>query len=795
MATLSEPLDIPQEVKLWLEEIATAKTREKEFLKKGQDILEIYAADREDSSGTNTKSAPFNILYSNTETLSPALYSNLPRPLVSRRFKDDDPIGMAASKAAERMLSFLLDTNIEGYEEFGEGMEAAVFDALLPGRAFTTVKYSADIEGDDKYESGKEEDSEDGSRGYVAFQLVCLESKAWNKVTFGFAKKWTQVPWIAFEEEIDREEAVKKFGQNIAKQLKYTAGTDSKDTEHRDDDDKNRGEKKSAKIYQIWDKDGGKKVRYVSAQYPDDYLRVDDDPMGLTGFFPCPKPLQFVNKSHNLRVTALYKLYETQAEELNELTRRIKNITKAIKARGIYDPALGDDLSALFSADDNELVPANMSSSIAMEKGIANSIWYAPIGELMTTLDQLYRAREQCKQVIYEITGISDILRGSTKASETFGAQELKAKYGSLRLSKMQKSVEKYAKSLIRMMLEVSASKFDESAWAQMTGLPYLSSSDFAKVKAIAQAAQQSQQPLPPEIQQALQQPSWAQVLPLLKNDIIRSYKVDIETNSTLQPEAAEDQKHINDLLTAMGQFLNGVGPMVAKGIMPFEVARSMLLTIARRYQFGREIEEDLLKMKAPTPEDNGKEAEMKQGQGQMQAQVQQLQAQMQMVQQKGQMDAQVAKMEFDQKVTQQSAQVQQIQVDAKNREREFSLAEEKMRLDVQAIQLKASTSLATSQQQHNDKTNATTEVVGGMGKAIMEIISKIDEVPGILAQHGQDVIEAQTTLMEATQHTHTMLQEVVRLLGAPKIKTVQRGPDGKIVSVHETVQGLSGEA
>ena len=48
----------------------------------------------------------------------------------------------------------------------------------------------------------------------------------------------------------------------------------------------------------------------------------------------------------------------------------------------------------------------------------------------MQALDKLYLAREQMKQAIYEIMGISDIMRGATKASETATAQRIKGSMG-----------------------------------------------------------------------------------------------------------------------------------------------------------------------------------------------------------------------------------------------------------------------------------------------------------------------------------------------------------------------------
>jgi hypothetical protein len=355
-------------VAFWVSEIAAAKKREKEWRKDGERILKIYSGEKADVT-------PFNILFSNTETLLPALYSAVPRPVVDRRFKDGDPLGKAAAEAGTRGLEFLLDTNVDGYETYDEALRAATLDALLPGRGVTCVKYDAEIGQlptrsiDDEVPAGEdakpvvvaEPGTPDEPTPYKESELVCCDSRSWNKVYFGYAKKWSKVPWIAFEEYIDLEEATRLFGAEIAKALVYTQQKDDED-EKRRGDEKNRGETKTALIYQIWDKDGGRKIRYIAEQYKDGFLKVEDDPLQLTGFFNCPKPIQFIEKSNDLNPTPPYVLYENQAKELNRITRRINKIVSAIKARGIYDSELGEDIADLMKADDNELVPSDKSA-------------------------------------------------------------------------------------------------------------------------------------------------------------------------------------------------------------------------------------------------------------------------------------------------------------------------------------------------------------------------------------------------------------------------------------------------
>lgn len=382
MAKKKEPAS---EVQYWLSEIASAKRREKDFRKDGQEVIEIYSGEKSDQ-------IPFNILYSNTETLLPALFSQTPRPVVQRRFKDDDQIGRAASTAAQRMLEFLCDTNVEGYETFEQSMRSATLDGLLPGRGVSVVKYDAEIL-----------EGEDIETPVVKWEQVCTESKKWDRVYFGFARKWSKVPWVAYEEYLDKEEAERMFGKEVANKINYTIGEEEDEEEEgtgtggRDDADREYGERKTALVYQIWDKSGGKVIRYVSPQYADGFLAVQDDPLKLTGFFNCPRPIQFIEKTSDLTPTAMYKLYENQARELNNITRRIQKVVSAIKVRGVYDGSLGSELESVLNEDDNALIPTDKASSLAAEKGLDNAIWFMPFDKLITVLQQLIVAREQAQ--------------------------------------------------------------------------------------------------------------------------------------------------------------------------------------------------------------------------------------------------------------------------------------------------------------------------------------------------------------------------------------------------------------
>jgi len=617
------------EILNWLAEIKDAQKRDKEFRDKGKKILKIY-------EGENT---PFNVLYSNTETLLPALFSQPPKPVISRRFKDDDPIGKVVSEAGQRMLEYLVDTDIDEYDNFTDSLTDVALDGLLPGRGNLSIKYESD---DD-----------------VSWETVCPDAKDWSRVYYGYAKKWSKVPWIAYEEHLDEGEAKRLFKAK-SKELNFTEGEDEEKTESNE----NKGKRKTALVYQIWDKKS-RSVKYVSPQYVDGYLREDEDPLGLSGFFNCPKPLQFVKKPSNLVPTALYTLYENQAEELNRIQGRINKIVEAIKARGIYDGTLGDDLENLFKEADNALVPTDKTSSL-VDGGLDKAIWFAPVEKLIIVLQELYKARQSCKSVIYEITGISDIVRGQSVASETLGAQKIKESWGTMRLKRLQKEVQRYALDMMKIMLEISATKFSEETWKKATMLPnplteekeqaqaqikmmqteYQQKLPMLQQQAMIQAQQTGKQPqVPPfnpdpKLMKIVSMPSWGEILEILKDDFHRSYRLDIETNSTLDVEATEDKQMIGEFMNALGQVMAGFSNDQS---IPFAAKKSIILAVTKRFRFGREVEDELKTMQEPKPQIPPElQKKMKEQQQQIQKAQQKIKAEQE------QLEKEKQKLEFD---------------------------------------------------------------------------------------------------------------------------------------------------
>src|SRR5690606_38174270 len=163
---------------------------------------------------------------------------------------------------------------------------------------------------------------------------------------------------------------------------------------------------------------------------------------GLSMFYPICTPIQPIEVNGRLMPVNPFSIYRKLADELDTTTRRIRHITNQMRVRGWY-PGDATELANMLDADDNDFVPISNPEMWAQHGGLDGAIAFWPIDKFILVLRELYANREQTKQAIYEITGISDIVRGATKATETLGAQQIKSQWGSLRIQKMQRMMER----------------------------------------------------------------------------------------------------------------------------------------------------------------------------------------------------------------------------------------------------------------------------------------------------------------------------------------------------------------
>lgn len=631
-----------QELAYWEAELNAAKKRTEEWHKKAAQLSAIYAAEKKQENS-------FNILYSNTETLLPALYSQPPRPQVRRRFLDADPVGKAAADVANRALTYLIDSPDTQYLSLDSALEYAVLGALVPGQGVTRFRYDPEfeelpemeaMEGEDPAEEAAEDPSVEGVEnpdnaspleeptGPLVYEAICAEDVTFDRILFGFAKKWKNVPWVAFYHPMSKADLEKNFGEVLANKIPLTVSEAQLPGADADGEKVPVGNPKYAVVWEIWAKEG-KEVLFYAEGLPERVVQRLPDPLGLSGFFPCVEPLRFLLKANSLVPTPLYELYENQAKELNRVTQRIAKITEALKVRGFYDARI-KDISELMGQQDNTLLPAQNLAALLDSGTLEKHIWMMPLDKLIQVLDRLYIQRNQIKEVIYEVTGISDILRGSSVASETATAQNIKNQWGTLRLKRMQRAVQKYVRDCLRLMTELLGEKFSPETFAAMTQLTFVRAKEKQQAQMLLQQMEQMQaqqaaaqppgQPTPPgqpgqppaspppnpqmeQLKKTASSISWEEIIDVLRNDMQRSYRIDVETNSTIDADATEDKKNFTELLGGISQLFQSLGPAVGQGQLPVGALKAMLLTFTRKFQAGPEIEDQLMQMAEQMPQ------------------------------------------------------------------------------------------------------------------------------------------------------------------------------------------------
>lgn len=599
-----QPSDTPQAFAAkWiaaLEQAEKDKSRQR-WLKRARAINKLYAKD-EDESAERRK---FSLFWSNINTLAPAVYARTPTAVVSRRFKDEDPVGRMASEVLERALNF----SVEAYD-FAAIMQGARDAYLLIASGQAWVRYVPHMKTVTAPAAPVDPDGQITSQGEDYEVVDWEESRAdlLNFEDFGHnvARHWSEVTFVWRRSFQSRAELVARFGQEIGSKVPLDWSAKSANDEPRGED----GEK--AAIYEIWDITS-KQAIWISRGYPDGPLDKRDDPLGLTEFFPCPRPLLGTTGLSSIVPTPDFTYYQAQLKEVDKLTQRIDKLLDALKVRGFYAADNKSNLDTLLSSETGTMIPVDSWAALQDKGGIKGLVEWFPVDMVVAVLKGCFDARKQIIDDVYQVTGISDILRGDTDPNETAAAQKIKSNWGASRVRDRQKELARFARDLFRIKGEVIASKFGQPTLAAMTGVKMLTAAEKAQamqaMQAWQQLAQQAQQPplpgappppppppcpVPPQVQQMLQSPTWDDVLGLLQDKALRSFRIDIETDSTIEPNDQEEKQRRVEFVTGVGKFLAESLPVVQAAPQMLPVITEGLKFLVRGFRVGREMEETI---------------------------------------------------------------------------------------------------------------------------------------------------------------------------------------------------------
>lgn len=546
----------------WLGRIAQYERDFKKWEGRVKKILKRYRDDYRDGRKGYTE-ARFNILWSNVQVLKEATYNRKPKADASRRFRDQDPVGRVAALLLERALEY----EIDHYPDFDATLSNCVLDRFLGGRGTAWVRYEPHFR---VAESGSETENDDLDEGVQVTEdtdepdeeldYECAPTDYVHWADFGHtpARTWEEVTAVWRRVFMSRGQCVKRFGEELGRTIPLDSSPADEDGRKVSDE---IGASKAC-IYEIWDNDTQSAI-WVSKSLGT-ILDERPDPLGLEGFFPCPKPIYATTTSDSLVPIPDFTLYQDQANELDIIADRIDGLVKALQVKGVYDAAI-PELRRLFSeGDNNSLFPVNNWTAFAEKNGLKGAIDLVDIAPIARALVDAYSAMEQIKSQVYELTGLSDIMRGASDPSETLGAQQLKSQYGSLRLKGYQKQVAQLATTLLQMKAQIICTKFAPQTILLMGGAREL--------------APQDQQYVMPALQlligERLNDPNANTENPL------RSFRIEVAADSLIQIDENADKQSRMEFLTATGAFLE-------KAVQIGSVAPEMMPLMLEMLKFG----------------------------------------------------------------------------------------------------------------------------------------------------------------------------------------------------------------
>lgn len=651
----------------WRNEITQYEKIAEKWEQRGKRVIQRYLDERKmDENGLEAaRSSRFNILWANVETIFPAVYAKSPKPEVMRRFNDRDPAGRVASMMLERCLDF----EIEKYPDFDAGIRNSLLDRLLPGRGVAWIRYEP------TFGHGETISEDEKPEEYVAHECSPVDYIHWAEFGHCIARTWEEVPALWRKVYLTKEQVKDRFG-DLAKKQGYKISDIPVDCVPEQYKDTEEGRQfKRACIYEIWSKKD-KKVYWYNKNI-DVYLDEKDDPLKLDEFWPCPKPLYATTGTGTLIPVPDFAMYQDQARELDIVTDRIDNLTNAVKVVGVYDASQDGVKRMLNEGVNNTLIPVDTWAMFAEKGGIKGVVDWLPLDQVVKALDSLYIAREQIKSVIYELTGLSDIIRGSSDPRETLGAQQLKSQYGSLRIRKLQNTLAEFARSLLRIKAEIICNFYSDETIVQMSGAMMMQKEDIEHIP---------------------------QALVLLRDSVTRDFRIDIQTDSMVEMDRQAEQEARVEFLTATGAFLEKALPVIEAVPEMGNLLGEMLMFGVRGFRAGRNLEgvfdETVEKIKKAPPKPNPEDQA-----AQVEAQAEQQRNQMEM--QKTQMDIQAKQQDAQSKMAQEQMKLQlereRLQVAQEQIAMELEVTREEHRMKMELLEAQHQAKMKEAKQSKSD--------------------------------------------------------------------------------------------
>lgn len=523
-------------VEEWIKKISAAEKQYDKYYNLVRETREFY----KDNAGSTKTEGRYNIFWSSVETLKPFLYFKQPKPYIERA----NPSVGEAQKLACRILSRALLWNLQQFD-FDSVIKYARNDFLISGCGILWEHYEPQ---------------------FAEFPDVCnpsvsIELKTGEKVVSQYVNPehfiadcdkvgiWEDVNWVARKIYMSKQEAIDTFGASRCVEL---VNEREKDYYH-----------KEICIYEIWDK-VSQKVYWLAKEKSNDFLKVCDNPLKTEGFFPCPKPIFATMTNDSIIPVPDYCLIKELLNELNGINTRMKLTMQALKISGAYDNSF-PELANIMSKDIT-LVATKDFERLKDAGGLRGIIDFVPIEQYISALEQLALRRQDIIAQIYEVTGVSDIMRGSSNTTETATAVSQKTNFGTLRNQDRQNDMQRFICDIFRLKAEIICELFSVD-----TLLSFLTAEEAADKKLSSAAVH------------------------ILKDDKMRGMVLHIESDNVFNLKAENAELH--EGIKIINEMIATALPIVSQQPLLLPLYRQMIGAVCGSLAKGRIFENVLEKV------------------------------------------------------------------------------------------------------------------------------------------------------------------------------------------------------
>jgi hypothetical protein len=618
----------PEKAKAWLNLLQESEKAFEEWNEACDNIEKLYA--NLAILRNQVRDKQFNLFWANLEILKPIIYAKPPVPVVVPKFKDRRPLYQTTSELLERCCTVAFDIT-----RINDLLLLVRDDTATNNRGVAWCRYEPAEEDKDKSE------------------YVCVDFKNRRDFLHSLSSNWREVTWVAAASYLTRAQARSRFNRysgdeyqkaeyKVDKTLQELGGADNRER---------------AKFWEIWHK-GLNKVVWVADGCEEILDKADPKEIAdLQNFFPCPQPAYGVCQPGSLVPVPDVLQYKDQLDEVNTLTGRLHALAQALEVKGFYPAGSAEIADAVETAvklksPGKILVPI---SNWAAFGGTKEVIIWLPIDMIASTITAIIAVRKQIIEDIYQIMGLSDIMRGASDPQETLGAQQIKSQYGSVRIRNKQGELVRLARDMVEITAELMCSEFSFDTMLEMSQMEIpTQQQQMMKLQQMAgqlqmmqqqvQQHQQMQQVNPQVQQQAVQQapqqlqqmqsqfmqlmtnfkdeqqkPTAEQVEKFLRDYRSKTFVLDIETDSTIQADENAEKQRRGEFMGMMASLLPQLAALIAAEPGAAEFCGELLKFAVAPFRVGRTLDGSIdnlveqIEMKSSQQQGNPKQNEAQQ--------------------------------------------------------------------------------------------------------------------------------------------------------------------------------------